>query len=366
MRTQQTISAPAAGRVLAAGLVLLVALAGAAGAQPFGIWTVFSGNGSATGNGYLNVPADPALNPTGALTIEAWVSIQTPSSGVSCRSIVGKDYRAAYWVGVCLQGGVMKLRSYTRGGSSAFTQGTVPDTEWTHVAVTSDGVTRSHYINGELVGTASEGGPPTTGPAPVEIGGDASWPYSPQGGINEVRLWSVARTIDQVRSALNVHLGSPQTGLVAVWQMNGPADSLGHFNGSYVGSEHEEAPPAIITCGSSGPTALCLQGHFSVGASFRVGAPGTAEGTAMTVPVANTGSGLFWFFDPSNWELMVKVIDGCPLNHQWWVFSAATTNVFYRLEVTDVQSGQTKIYFNYPGPPAPAVTDTSAEACPVG
>jgi len=61
---------------------------------------------------------------------------------------------------------------------------------------------------------------------------------------------------------------------------------------------------------------------------------------------------------------MVKVIDGCALNNRWWVFTAATTNVYYQLNVTDVQNGQPKIYFNYPGPPAPAVTDTNAFPCP--
>jgi hypothetical protein len=63
--------------------------------------------------------------------------------------------------------------------------------------------------------------------------------------------------------------------------------------------------------------------------------------------------------------VMVKVLNGCGLNNRWWLFSAATTNVFYRLEVTDVTTGTSKIYFNYPGPPAPAVTDTDAFAtCP--
>lgn len=61
----------------------------------------------------------------------------------------------------------------------------------------------------------------------------------------------------------------------------------------------------------------------------------------------------------------VKVLNACVLNDRIWVFSAATTNVFYRLEAFDVQAGVNKIFFNYPGPPAPAVTDTSAFAtCP--
>jgi hypothetical protein len=358
---------PACGKTVAVGFALLLALGGALGAQPFGAWTVFSGNGTSSGNGYLGIPHDPALNPTGAITIEAWVSFNT-SGGQSCRSIIGKNYLQAYWVGGCRQpDGTATLRSYLRGSASQVNGGVIPADRWTHVAVTSDGTTRKHYINGELIATHSEGGALTTSTSPVWIGGDVSWVYSPNGSLDEVRLWNVARTIDQIRADINVHLGSPQAGLVAVWEMGGPNDSLGHFNGAFVGSEHAEAPPAISTCGVSGPSgpaSYCLQGKFDVVASFRVGAPGTAEGTGMSVDCPNAGSGLFWFFDPSDWEVLVKVIDGCPLNNRWWVFSAATTDVFYRLSVTDVQSGATKIYFNYPGSPAPAVTDTDAFPCP--
>ena len=94
--------------------------------------------------------------------------------------------------------------------------------------------------------------------------------------------------------------------------------------------------------------------------------PGSAStGIGTTVPCANADSGLFWFFGPDDWELLVKVIDGCGVNNRFWVFSAATTNVFYRMEVFDVLAGTNKVYFNYTGPPAPAVTDTSAFAtCP--
>jgi hypothetical protein len=363
MTTPRTHSTPAGWQAVALAFALLFALGGALAAQPFGAWTDFSGNGTTSGNGYLGIPHNAALNPTGALTIEAWILIQSNTGGQSCRSFIGKDYHTAYWVGYCNQAGKPVLRSYTHGTASLFDGGSIPLGEWTHVAVTSDGVTRTHYINGELVGTHAEGAGLTTNTAPVWIGGDVSWVYSPNGALNEVRLWNVARTIDQIRAAINTHQGSAQPGLVAVWQMGGSGDSLGHYPGTFVGTEHSDVGPAIISCGASTASSLCLQGHFFLTAKFRVGAPGTAEGAAQTVAVSNPGSGLFWFFSPDNWELMVKVIEGCGLNNQWWVFSAATTNVFYRLEATDVQSAQTKIYFNYPGPPAPAVTDTSAEAC---
>ena len=76
-------------------------------------------------------------------------------------------------------------------------------------------------------------------------------------------------------------------------------------------------------------------------------------------------SGLFWFFSPNNWEMLVKVLDGCRSNGHYWVFAAATTNVEYTLRVTDTDNGVSKQYFNPLGQASPAITDTSAFAtCP--
>ncbi|HEV7786488.1 MAG TPA: hypothetical protein VGQ28_14170, partial [Thermoanaerobaculia bacterium] len=100
-------------------------------------------------------------------------------------------------------------------------------------------------------------------------------------------------------------------------------------------------------------------------ATFRTAtAPGPSDGTAHVV-VAGANSGIFWFFSSDNWEVMVKAINACALNSHYWIYSAATTDRFYRMEVFDTLHFQNKVYFNYAGPPAPAVTDSSAFAtCP--
>lgn len=350
---------------IAACLALLLGVPAALAAQPFGLWTAFAGNGTGgASNGWLQIPDSPALNPTSAITIEAWVLINEPFPGTDCRSIVGKDYVHAYWVGACRTATGAKLRSYVHGSASLKDGGVIPNGTWIHIAVTSDGTTRNHYINGELVGTFSETGPPTGSTAPLQIGGDASYEFSPNGLVNEVRLWNVARTQDQIRATINVPLTSAQPGLVAVWPMFVATDALGVHNGSFVGNIPPIlGPPAELSCGASSTSALCLEGHFALAATFRVGPQGSTSGNA-TVAVSSPGSGIFWFFSPDSWEVMVKVINACGLNGHYWVFTAATTNVYYQLNVTDVQSGQPKLYFNYPGPPAPAVTDTSAFPCP--
>lgn len=110
-------------------------------------------------------------------------------------------------------------------------------------------------------------------------------------------------------------------------------------------------------------TSLCLnRGRFR--AQVHWDANGSS-GEGIVVPGASADSGLFWFFSPENWELMVKVLDGCGLNQRYWVFAAATTNVHYVLTVTDTASGRVARYENPAGRPAAATTDTGAfPTCP--
>ncbi|MFL6196753.1 MAG: metallophosphoesterase family protein, partial [Thermoanaerobaculia bacterium] len=103
-------------------------------------------------------------------------------------------------------------------------------------------------------------------------------------------------------------------------------------------------------------------GRFRAEATWRT-ANGTA-GTAKAATPAADGSGLFWFFQPDNWELLVKVIDACALNGQWWVYAAGTTNVGYTLTVTDTLTEKTARYENPLGRVSPAVTDARAFPCP--
>lgn len=114
----------------------------------------------------------------------------------------------------------------------------------------------------------------------------------------------------------------------------------------------------------SGPSTLCLQDQrFQLEVSWRDFEDRTGSG--RVVPAGTGDSGLFWFFAPSNWELLVKVLDGCGFNQRFWVFSAATTNVEYTLSVTDTRTGAVKEYLNPLGAPAAATTDTDAfDTCP--
>lgn len=74
-------------------------------------------------------------------------------------------------------------------------------------------------------------------------------------------------------------------------------------------------------------------------------------------------SGLFWFFNPSNLELLLKVIDGCAVNGHYWVFWAGTTNVGFDIRVLDVVRGLERVYTNPLGTAARPTQDTRAFRC---
>ena len=109
---------------------------------------------------------------------------------------------------------------------------------------------------------------------------------------------------------------------------------------------------------------MCLnQGRFQVETTWQDGTGRTGHG--MVVPGGADDSGLFWFFKADNWEVLVKVLDGCAVNDHYWVFAAATTDVQYTLTVRDTQSTETAQYTNPLGTAADAITDTGAfQTCP--
>jgi len=116
-------------------------------------------------------------------------------------------------------------------------------------------------------------------------------------------------------------------------------------------------------------TTLCLQGgRFAVTVRWQTPNVPGGQGAGHSVPVSGSDqTGTFWFFSPSNVELLVKLIDGTALNGSFWFFSGALSDVAYQIEVNDLFTGATRTYTNaagnlcgqadtaaFPGPPAPA------------
>jgi len=120
------------------------------------------------------------------------------------------------------------------------------------------------------------------------------------------------------------------------------------------------------TCEPNAET-LCLKdSRYELRVDWWTGAG--ESGTGSVVHAGTNDSGLFRFFDADNWEILIKVLDGCALNGRVWVYGASTTDQGYSIRVTDTVSGEFEVYRNEAGRPAPAITDNEAfsAACQEG
>ncbi len=291
MRSNSRFTQRLAGVICAFAILAAVPMA----AQPLGGWLTFDG-------GYIEVPYSPALNPTQGFTFEAWVRLTTDGS---CDSIAGQGWTDTWWVGVCNG----TIRSYLKGsGGSLFDSGTIPSNTWTHVAVTFDGTSRRHYINGVQTGERPDTSPLTNDTNALRIGSDISWQFTPTGSIDEVRLWSVARTGAQLLASRNATVGNATPGLIAVWSFNGNArDSVGGYHGTLVDDPtlNDPAPPA----GSWLTTAALPDFQFKV--RIAGGLTGVREGDCVPETLCVSGA------VPGRSEVFVRVVGPRPNGYLW-------------------------------------------------
>ncbi len=176
-------------------VIALLVISTAVFAQPSGQYLRLQGFPQ---HGYIEIPHDVLLD-TPAMTVEAWVSVRDAHNATGCSSIAGKGYITGWWLGVC----GTTMRSYFNGTASIRDGGVIPTTPtvWIHIAAVTDGTTRKHYINGNLVSQGVES-PRSVSTLPLRIGSDPNWPYTAEGGIDDLRIWKVARTQDQIRQTM--------------------------------------------------------------------------------------------------------------------------------------------------------------------
>ena len=133
------------------------------------------------------------------------------------------------------------------------------------------------------------------------------------------------------------------------------------------GRSSSTSEASAVTLGETGPCVengqtLCLnEGRFQVTAEWTTadGATGVGGSTPLT-----EDTGAFWFFNPSNVEMVVKLLDGCGLNQHFWVFAGGLTDTEVRLTVVDTETGIAGTWFNPEGTLLSPVQDNEAfETC---
>ena len=122
-------------------------------------------------------------------------------------------------------------------------------------------------------------------------------------------------------------------------------------------------------CDPEDANVLCLnEGRFEVTVDWATSDGGSGMGFAGDDLTDDTG--YFWFFDPDNVEMVVKVLNSCELPAEvsgghFWVFAGGLTNVEVEMLVRDTENGQGRLYRNPQSTPFQPIQDTQAFAtCP--
>lgn len=126
-------------------------------------------------------------------------------------------------------------------------------------------------------------------------------------------------------------------------------------------------PPAVQAdwrALAGGETLLLDDGRFEVTVEWSTEEDG---GAGRTVRRGTEDSGLFWFFEPGNWEVLVKVLDGCGINGHHWVYAASATSLPFEMAVTDTETGEVYRYSKGADDPV-ALADPAAftDSCRAG
>lgn len=161
---------------------------------------------------YLTVPDASSLNPNLGLTLEGWI---TPSSFTTNRVIFSKDASKAvagreYTLYLNTGGFPVFVIQTSAGvdslvGTRALTSGLT-----THLAATYDGTLNAMniYINGDTAGTKFFFGNFVSVAAPLSIGRFQGGSEFFLGSMDELKIWNVARTADQIRTGLHTRLAN--------------------------------------------------------------------------------------------------------------------------------------------------------------
>lgn len=277
----------------------------------------------------LGTTTSSLLNNSNFLIVEAWIKVPNV---VGTKTIVGNHVG---WGGTQFNLRVINntLNAFLGDGyygvSSA--AGTIVADTWTHVSMVYDDTTLKIYINGVVVGSTSvPSGYSLANTSPQTfIGNSVFGGEIFQGDIDEVRIWNIVKTVEQLNGSKNCELQDAEPGLLAYYKFNqgvsqannstintlnatvGPNGTLTNFaltgttsnwlagspvtSGSIVPSVASVTTPVTYNQGDTASTLTATTGANGTGLMWYTTATGgTGSTTAPTPSTATVGSTSYW------------------------------------------------------------------------
>ncbi|MCK4790902.1 MAG: LamG domain-containing protein, partial [Desulfobacteraceae bacterium] len=246
-----------------------------------------------TSTEYVVIGDDASLNLTTTFTVEAWVkttSITSDKQALYCRKKVSGS--KGYCFGIFNAEVVVGID----GNDFLSTGAGLTTNTWSHLAGTFDNDSIRYYVNGVKISAIHPNkGPTSANTIAPTLGRTLGIDYF-GGTIDEVRVWSDVRTLDEIRDNMCKKLVGTETGLVGYWRLDEgsgytTADASGSGNTGTLGTavEGDDAEPGWVWSGaalgdaSSNDYTGSVPSDFSASITHTNGDDITATGDGGTV-----------------------------------------------------------------------------------
>jgi len=218
-------------KVLFILIIALVLISNVMTGQNYALY--FDGN-----NDKVGVLDSPELNPAEALTMEVWINAETWESSIWAGVLISKQGTnpdKGYGFTVGENGRIESNYSIDEGWVAVNTGQILGLNTWYHLASVYNGTSMKLYVNGILQSTIDVSGTPTTSEGVVmNFGDNPTWQGRFFNGIlDEIRIWNVPRSEQEIQEYMTVELTGNEEGLVGYWPMNeGAGNTIGDLTGN--------------------------------------------------------------------------------------------------------------------------------------
>ncbi|WP_329806993.1 LamG-like jellyroll fold domain-containing protein [Flavobacterium facile] len=304
---------------------------------------------------FITLPNESNFDFTNQMTVEVWVKSSVAPDEWDALVIKGDNS----WRLHLNSTGTVNFTCSGTTSSQVNSTSSVTDGNWHHVVGTLGGNSIKIYIDGVLENVVATSGNINNTVDQVLIGNNPTFgPRHFNGNMEDVRIWNVARTAEQINGSKNCELQGNETGLVANYKFNQGLDAADNTaitsltdatananNGTLVnftktGTTSNFLAGSPVTTGSIIPSVATVttpvtyaQGATATALTATVGANGTSlvwyttatGGTGTTAPTPSTatvGSTSYWVSstnangcESARTEIVVTVNASIPATH---------------------------------------------------
>ncbi|BCY27617.1 hypothetical protein KK2020170_04850 [Flavobacterium okayamense] len=253
-------------------------------------------------NDRVELPNESLYDFTTAMTVEVWMNSNVMPE--QWDPLITKGDNS--WRLHLNNTGTVDFTCSGTSGVGAVSTTSITDGNWHHVAGVYDGTSIKIYIDGVLENQVLATGSIVNSNFPVFIGNNSDYTvrfYT--GNIDEVRIWNIARTINQINGSRNCELQGNETGLVSYYNFNQGNDASNNSTETILlDSSSNGNNGTLNNFALNGATSNWLAGSPVITGSI---VPSNAlvttpivydqgdSASALTATIGTNGTGLVWY-----------------------------------------------------------------------